>query len=272
MDKIGILPNATKDKNLKYTKELVSWLASNFDLKIFVHEEFSKILPTVGYYGDIHEICRLSDFVIVLGGDGTILDKATVCAIYDTPLVGINLGSIGYLTDVDKNDGYLAIQNILNKKYNLQKRMMVETIIAGKKHYALNDICVLKSNNAKLITFDIYINDEYIDTFRADGVIVSTPSGSTAYNLSAGGPIVKPDLDIMVITPICPYKMYSRSLVVSGSDIVKISSNDNVLVSVDGNNTTNTQKHISISKSKYQASIIKTTNLGFYDILRKKFS
>lgn len=270
MQKVGILPNISRDLNLKYTKTLTKWLQQK-NYCVFVSDNcgdvpFATVEP-------IEVICKKCNFVIVLGGDGTILEKVVTCAKYGTPLIGINLGSIGYLTDVEMPDGIQAIEKVLNNNYKTEQRILIETYINNNVYTALNDICITKVSNAKLITLDVHINTEYIDTYRADGIIVSTPTGSTAYNLSAGGPIIKPNVDAMVITPISPYKLYSRPLVISGKDTVTISSPDNLLlqVLVDGNEI-NSKHEVTIKQSSNYAKIIRTTQLNFYDILRKKFS
>lgn len=281
MTKIGILPNSEKDINLEYTKSIVLWLLKK-GYKPYIMSEFSKIIEGCIYLDNIQAICKESDFVVILGGDGTILHKSSICALYNTPLIGINLGTLGYLTDVDKVAGQVALEKIFNKEYVIERRMMLEACIEGEDitnpNIALNDICIIRGALSKIITVKLEINKQYIDTYKADGIIIASPSGSTAYNFSAGGPVIKPDLDLMVITPICPHKVYSRSSVVSGDDIISIhtegNSNDDVLISVDGKNNISLKKGqtLNISKSKYYTSIIRTNNLGFYDILRKKFS
>ncbi|MCL1995650.1 MAG: NAD(+)/NADH kinase [Defluviitaleaceae bacterium] len=263
MKTIGILPNSTRDVNLEYTKTLLKWLDSK-GYETHVGED---------YPNAAHDICKKCDFVISLGGDGTILQNAALCAKHKTPLLGINLGSIGYLTDVEMHEGKQAIEKVLVGNYHIEKRILLETQIDDCVNLALNDICVLKRDTAKMITLDVLINGEYIDTYRADGIIVATPTGSTAYNLSAGGPVIKPDLNNMVITPISPYKIYSRPLVISGEDSVVIAAHEysNAIVSVDGS-TVQLTKDIKIKKSQNTVDIIRTTTQNFYDILRGKFS
>ncbi|MCL1936714.1 MAG: NAD(+)/NADH kinase [Defluviitaleaceae bacterium] len=269
MFNIGIFPNTTRDINLEYTRNLISWLIIN-KCNIYVTECNQDLENVV--FTTIDIICKKCDFVIFLGGDGTILQKAPICAKFNIPLIGINLGSVGYLTDVDKEDGTLAIGKVLQKNYRIEKRMLIETKVKGETKTALNDICITKKDQTKLITLTIKVNGEYIDTYRGDGIIVSTPTGSTAYNLAAGGPIVKPDICAIIVTPICPYKIYSRPLVLSGDDIVTISSNDYFCtsVSVDGY-MDNLTEEITIKKSINKASIIRTHKQNFYDVLRKKF-
>lgn len=279
--KIGVLPNTDKDVNLEYTKDIVSWLLDKGHNPL-VMQRFSETLECCDYYESMHNLCKESDFVVVLGGDGTILDKAPIAALFDTPLIGINLGTLGYLTDVEKSEGKNALEKVFKGEYAIERRMMLELTLNNSKddskHIALNDICIVRGAMSRMILTNININGQYIDNYKADGVIISSPSGSTAYNFSAGGPIVKPDLDVMLITPICPHKIYSRAAVVSGNDTVSIqlddTSNEDVIISVDGKNIGGFKRNdvINISKSKYYTSIIRTNNLGFYDVLRNKFS
>ena len=275
MKKIGVLPNILRDINLEYTKDLVQWLMKK-NVSIAVLKEYENLIPNVNYATDIKNICESSDFVVSLGGDGTILDKAEICASCDTPLIGINLGGLGYMTDGGKIDGKVSIQKVLDGEFGIEKRMMIETTIEGTTYKALNDVCVTKGEITKMINFDISVNGKYIDSYRADGVIISTPSGSTAYNISAGGPVLKPDLDAIVITPISSHKLYSRSIVVSGDDEVfidlKNNSNAKAFMSADGKDAVEVNGGVKIVKSDKKVQIIKTTDVGFYDVLREKLS
>jgi NAD+ kinase len=198
--------------------------------------------------------------------------------------MGINLGTLGYLTDVEKGGWDTALKLLVNGEYKTEKRMMLEAFVLNEdKEYesygrllALNDICVLRSDISRMINAKIYVSRDYIDTYRADGIIVATPTGSTAYNLSAGGPILKPDIELIAITPICPHKIYSRSSVISAADVVciNLSPNDGAAVlSLDGQRIINLKagQNVEIRKSVLYTTIIKTSNMGFYDILREKF-
>ncbi|MCL2591869.1 MAG: NAD(+)/NADH kinase [Defluviitaleaceae bacterium] len=268
MKKIGIFVNEEKDINSNYTKEVYSWAEKNGFIPVVINTTF------------INESCSYYKYIVVLGGDGTMLSAARNFAKYNVPLIGINLGTLGYLTAADKKEGLLALEKIAKNDYKIEKRMMLEVTIDGKKsdHIALNDICVLRNSISKIISLKIWANDEYIDKYRADGIIVSTPTGSTAYNLSAGGPILKPDIELITITPICSHKIYSRPSVISAQDEVNIViddsiDNDAVLV-LDGQVRIplKPKSKIAIKKSEYYTSIIKTNNLGFYDIIRLKFN
>lgn len=279
MNKIGFVINLEKDPFLEYTKKLKDFVL-NLGYQIVVLEKFRDVLGLEYGVSDLDAVCRESDFVTVLGGDGTILTVARRACIYQTPILGINLGTLGYLADVEKNGAFRAVEKVLNNDYSIEKRMMLEIFKDGKtfencRGLALNEVCLKNNTFSRMIKFDIEINDEFIDSYRADGVIISTPTGSTAYNLAAGGPILKPDTELISITHLCPHTLYARPYVVSGSDIIKLkikNNEKNVMLFLDGHEVVSAEgeSEIIIKRSKFFTRIIKTTGLGFYDILRRK--
>ncbi len=279
MKNIGFITNIDKDPNLSHTSELVSWTEKKGN-NVFVMDIIHKKINMGISVTTTDEIYAKSDFVVVLGGDGTILRVARKAAVYSTPILGINLGTLGYLADVERNDAIEAITKVLENNYTVEKRMMLEVFmergcVSHDIYLALNEVCITNLSFSRMITLDIQINGKYVDTVRADGIIVSTPTGSTAYNLSAGGPILSPETELMTITHICPHTLYTRPIVVSGDDEVniKVKGNfNNIQFTCDGQNG---QPLIDgdvvvIKKSDYCTNIIKTTNLSFYDILRRK--
>lgn len=279
MKKIGFITNIDKDPDLSHTRELSLW-AIEKGCNVLLNSSLSKRLNIGEPMNSTDEIYEKPDFVVVLGGDGTILRVARKASIYGTPILGINFGTLGYLADVERSDGKIAIEKVLNGDYKIEKRMMLEAYIergciSHDTQLALNEVCVSNSNFSRMISLSVEVNDEYINTFRADGIIVSTPTGSTAYNLSAGGPILNTNTELMTITHICPHALYARPIVVSGDDVIKIKiagDYSNTQVTFDGQNDDRVKSGdtIVIRKSKYQTSIIKTTNLSFFDILRRK--
>ena len=228
-----------------------------------------------------YELYSKSDFIIVLGGDGTLLDTGRKAAKFGTPLLGINMGTMGFLATADGSEAETAIEKVLNGEYKIEKRLMLESEIISdtdnpKQYIAVNDVCISRGVFTKITEYNIYVNEEYLATFRADGIIISTPTGSTAYNLSAGGPVLKPDIACMVITPICPHSLHSRSIVVSADDTVRIEasfgSNGDIIMSMDGQTSVilNNGDIINVRKSANSINIIKTNTRSFYEILRKK--
>lgn len=276
---VGFITNIDKDPELIHTSELIHWTIEQ-GCDVLLSSELCKKIGAGTPMYSTDEIYEKADFVVVLGGDGTILRVARKAAKCKIPILGINFGTLGYLADVEKADGKTAIKNVLEGNYKIEERMMLEAYIergcvSHDIQLALNEVCVSNATFSRMIKLSVEVNDEYINTFRADGIIVSTPTGSTAYNLSAGGPILNTNTELMTITHICPHALYARPIVVSGNDIIKIKvagDYSNTLVTFDGQNSVGVKNGdtIVIRRSKYYTNIIKTTNLSFFDILRRK--
>lgn len=276
--KIGFVTNIEKDPTLQETKKMVDFVLKK-GCEVYVSETFSDVHPDV-IATSSSEMYKSVDFVVVIGGDGTILRVARSAAIFDTPILGINFGTLGYLADVEKVNAIDAIEKVLNGDFTIENRMMLEPYVergcvSHEINLALNEVCITNSVYSRMIKLSVEVNGEYFDTFRADGIIVSTPTGSTAYNLSAGGPILSPHTELMTITHICPHTLYARPFVIDGNDVVRIrvqSNYNNVQMSCDGQSTVQMKNDdvIVVKKSRYVTRIIKTTNMNFYDILRRK--
>lgn len=276
--KIGFVTNIEKDPTLQETKKMVDFVLKK-GCEVYVPENFSDVHPDV-IATSSSEMYKSVDFVVVIGGDGTILRVARSAAIFDTPILGINFGTLGYLADVEKINAIDAIEKVLNGDFTIENRMMLEPYVergcvSHEINLALNEVCITNSVCSRMIKLSVEVNGEYFDTFRADGIIVSTPTGSTAYNLSAGGPILSPHTELMTITHICPHTLYARPFVIDGNDVVRIrvqSNYNNVQMSCDGQSTVQMKNDdvIIVKKSRYVTRIIKTTNMNFYDILRRK--
>ncbi|HIY03974.1 MAG TPA: NAD(+)/NADH kinase [Candidatus Anaerotignum merdipullorum] len=282
MKKIGILPNVEKDKDLAVTKRLIQYIRE----RGCTPQLIEKVAEKAGYpeYAQNEEMLyRCSDFLISLGGDGTLLGVSRKSAPYATPILGINLGTLGFLTAEEKNRAEYAIDKVLAGSYKLEKRMMLSASVMTKEKringmLALNDICITRGLLYKILEFNIFVNEEYVDTLRADGVIICTPTGSTAYNLSAGGPVLKADAQIIAITPISAHTLTSRSIVVSAEDVVTVEVNPreetDFTVSADGQDawTLQGKNVVQVKKAEEYASIIKINPQSFYDVLRHKLS
>lgn len=271
---VGIIANEDRDIGYEYTKKVVEFLNEKDITPIVLKKMGLSNMKVVEY--DINALVAESDFVITLGGDGTMLRLAQQTDFFGTNILGINLGNLGYLTDCEAHDGLESIQKVLDGNYHIEKRMMLQCKFGDKVYQALNDVCIIKGVNSKIISIDVEINNSSLDKFRADGIIISTPTGSTAYNLSAGGPVLKPDGNMIAITPVAPHSLYSRPVVVSSSDKIKIKVENciinDVVVVIDGNNVHNIKKNeqLLIEKSEYYTNIIKTTDYNFYDVLKLK--
>lgn len=280
MLKIGIVPNTNYDIGFKFTREIAEWLKEhNAKPYLIENEDLPENLKDI-VVGE-EQFYDVADFLLVLGGDGTILHSAYKSAISNVPIMGINIGNLGYLTDVDKKHSFDGLHNLIEGNYVLEKRMMltVSDKAENKKFEALNEISILRGSRVRLVSVKLSINDEYIDTYRGDGVLISTPTGSTAYNLSAGGPILKPDGEMIAITQVAPHTLYARPFVVPSSDIVTVENAEEggIEIFADGHQRFILTKGnaIYIKKSKYYTTIVKThkeKNMGFYDVLREKLN
>ncbi|HFQ82313.1 MAG TPA: NAD(+)/NADH kinase [Desulfobacterales bacterium] len=223
------------------------------------------------------------DLLIILGGDGTLLHVAGEASRYGIPVVGINLGDLGFLTEVSKDERYEALEAILHNRFAIEHRLLLKTrLISGGRpsdwRMALNDVVISKGNIDRLIQLDSWANDNYITTYRADGLIFSTPTGATAYNLSAGGPIVHPALQSILITPICPFMLDSRPLLVAPETILTARLKDgrrqDVKVLVDGQSAWDIHQDdtIEIQASEYYLKLIASSKKDYFEILRNKLN
>jgi NAD+ kinase len=264
MKKIAFFTNVYRDPDC----------AATMSLQTFVRQMGHKVAS---------EADENPDFMVVLGGDGTMLAAARRAAPHGTPLLGINLGKIGYLADVDAESAMLSLQKLLDGDFTIEQRMMLKVTLGGstnsngKEFLALNDIVVHRGQNPRPINIRLDINGKFMDEFCADGVIVATPTGSTAYNLSAGGPLLKPDARMIAITPICSHSLTGRPTVVSCADKITISIKSLAMTSIvcDGESMSagmgnGEDLQLFVQSSKCTTNIVRTHNLSFYETFRNK--
>ncbi len=217
--------------------------------------------------------------VIVLGGDGTMLRAARMIGAYDIPLIGINLGTLGFLTEVEETNVFKALDRLLSDNYIIENRIMIEGTIGGKTYHSLNDIVITRAGFSRVIGLNVYVNGQLLDTYEADGIIVATPTGSTGYNLSAGGPIISPKSKVIVVTPISPHSLTSKSIVFDCLDEIKIeiikkrkTQDTEAIVSFDGENSIGlgTGDIVTARTSARTLRLIKMYDVNFYSVLRDK--
>ncbi len=218
---ILLIVNQQKDKNFELANDIIKIIDGRAN--IYVPENASNDILKGVYYIKECDYKKM-DIFLVLGGDGTLLSISKLAAELDIPVIGVNLGRLGFLSEIEKENIKSDIEKLISGDFQIQERMMLEASLNNKKKVnALNDIIFARANSMlKILDFDVYLDDELVDNFKADGVIISTPTGSTAYSLSAGGPIVDPSMNVIIITPICPHKMYSRTIIVSADKKVQI--------------------------------------------------
>ncbi len=273
MKKIALIVNFDKNNALAVATELINLLKGKAE--IYCSEECTPFLPYVTPKKD-DELFSLCPIVAVLGGDGTIIATAKRCAPYKNILVGINIGNLGYLSTIESTNLSKAATLLLSDDihYNDRYMLSVRVYSNGKeiaRHHALNEIVIARAANSRLMDFTAYSQDKPLCSYRADGMIVSTPTGSTAYSLSAGGPVVSPDAEVMLITPICPHMLKARSIVLPLNPI-KIQASEVAELAVDGQTfqTIDKSDYIIVEKSESFARLVHNKELSFYDIIQKK--
>jgi len=281
MTKIGIIANKNKDKDLKFADNLKNLIRDRGGDYIF-DEDSAESLALDSSVHNTDSIIRNADVVFSLGGDGTLLRAARQMEFADKPILGINLGTLGYLTQTDKEHVSRAVDRIFAGDYHIEKRMTLKADIFSSKgellftDTALNDIAITRAFLSSLVRLKMYINDEFVDSISGDGLIIATPTGSTAYSMSAGGPLVDPLLNNIILTPICPHNLYSKSIVTSGDYCVKIviCGNDNYksTISVDGQKgySIDEETIIECTKGNRSVNLIKFSNKYYFNVLRTK--
>ncbi len=249
---------------IKLAMELINFLKSK-NIPYYIEEHLLNYIS-----GEVIDIEKVSHLVAI-GGDGTILRAARLANGNAIPIVPINMGKIGFLAEFEKEEAKEILDKVIKGEYEIEKRLKLSCIVNNKKlPSALNDVVIITKNPAKILHFEIYINDVLVEEVRADGIIVSTPTGSTAYSLSAGGPIVEPCIKCFIISPICPFKLSSRPLVISSENKIriKLKSNKSALIAIDGNIEKEITKkdNVILKKSDEYSYFIKGKN--FYKKLK----
>ncbi|MDA8235222.1 MAG: NAD(+)/NADH kinase [Clostridia bacterium] len=277
---IGLVVNLDKPKGLEIAQTMVNWLEEQGMEVILAQKD-----PCDYTKGDVQcfdeEAMSRVDCVIVLGGDGTLLQTARFVAPDGVPIFGINFGQLGFLTEIEVPDIFPALEKLLQGVYQVEERMMLEAVVwrngqEVERSNALNDVVITKGAFARLIKLEAYVNGEHATTFPADGVVIATPTGSTAYSLSAGGPLVPPSLELMLLTPICPHALTSRPLVISPASEVKIvlvSNQGPVMLTMDGQHGFQLEQfdEVVIKRAFYRAKFVKLKGRSFFQVLREKF-
>lgn len=291
MNQFYIITNSEKDKNLETTKQIYDYLTAHGKSctvreyqkteKVCLNQE--KVQKEVGYT-NADWIPEGTQCILVLGGDGTLIQAARDTVDRGIPLLGINLGNLGYLAEIEKSGIVDALDSLMADAYTLEPRMMLEGTVCRKgsgdiHNLALNDIVVNRAGALRVIDYEIYVNGEFLNRYSADGIIVSTPTGSTGYSLSAGGPIVSPMASMIVVTPICPHTLTARSIVLSGEDQVAIRlgsgrrvEREEAFATFDGEVSVPiaTGDYVEIRKSEKTADILKISKISFLEVLRNK--
>lgn len=266
--KFGVFTNIFKDPQLEQTRNIVKILERSGQ-EFCICGDAANILPEISC-ADNENI----DVIIVLGGDGTMLSAAGKYA-GTAELLGINLGRIGFLMDADINEAEAAINRVISGDYFIEERMMITAEACGRHVSALNEIAVSQSVVQKPVTLGVYVNDMFYDDLFCNGVLVTTPTGSTAYSLSAGGPVILPTLDVLLINPVCPHSLRNQKVVIGADDIVRIEAkSEHIVVSADAYSTFELapSDSVIIKKAELKAQLIRLERTNFYALLTEKLA
>lgn len=268
---IALFPNTGK-KEAQEKAHLVSIFLKNRGITVAAEDHVASIYEAI-------PLSTLSpekiDFSISLGGDGTILRVLHEHPMIQAPILAINLGSLGFMADIPVDEIYPSLENLLQGRYQIQSRIVMEGTSMGENYFAVNDIVVHRAQNPCLIDLAIYVDDQHLNTFSADGVILATPSGSTAYSLAAGGPILTPELDAFVLTPICPHTISNKPIVLLPKHELRIeytSPHAPIEVTYDGflSNFISTGSNVRITRSKRTFRLVTMPNHDYFSTLRTK--
>ena len=276
--KVGIVVKPNSPEALSTAHELSDWLRKNGveqagDVLVWSEKEEIDADDRVG-------TAEKADLFVVLGGDGTMISTARMVADDNVLVLGINYGSLGYLTDFRIEEMFPALEAIFRGEYEIDPRVMLraehwrgdEELGGGR---VLNDVVINKAALARIIEIEVSLNGQFVNSFRADGLIVATPTGSTAYNLSAGGPIIYPSMNAVVLTPICPFTLTNRPIVVPDDAEIELKlmhENEGVVLTLDGQigHTMHSGDRVRIRKSRTTFNLVQPQNRNYFDVLRNK--
>ena len=280
MKTIGLIVNMKKQNAVMLIEKIID-LIEKQNCSAVMPETIAAALGLPKYGWPPQDLAK-TDCLVVLGGDGTLLVSARKAAPSGIPVLGVNMGNLGFLTEVDVPDLTEALEKLIRGEYVIEERMMLDAGVYRNgtlvwQSLALNDTVISKGAFARLIYLETLVDEEYVTTYPADGLIVATPTGSTAYSLSAGGPLVPPNLELMLVTPICPHLLWARPLVIGAESRVKVnilSELDEIMLTLDGQYGFKLQKKDSVvlSRSPHRAKFIRLKPSRFFYLLREKLS
>jgi len=276
---IGLFAKTHRTDFSEQFLEVIKWLESK-GCEVLTDEEVVEKFRLGNQRGVAKtEIPALADALVVFGGDGTMLSVARLVREHTCPILGVNLGSLGFLTEVTLDRVYTDLQALLDGEYRLESRCLLEANLRSKSgetqtFQALNDVVINKVALARVISVDAYFDGQFIANFVADGIIVSTPTGSTAYSLSAGGPIIYPSLELILVTPICPHTLTNRPLIIPPDYQMRfvLRSGEDVMLTIDGQLGVEFKEgdEVVCTRSPFRVELIRPSERGFFDTLREK--
>ena len=290
---IAVIPNEKKDPDFERTKNLIEYLLKigESGINIFVNEIYQQkinncMLKYRIKYANEEDLYKSCDLLVALGGDATMLRTAAKASRLRKPVIGVNLGRIGFMSEIELDEIHL-FERVFAGDFKIENRMMIDAEIiknakgAGEAQIiqnigsALNDAVITNGVMAKLIEMDLFCDGVKITHYRADGVIIAPPTGSTAYSMSAGGPFIDPNIECLCVTPICPYSLSGRPIIFSHDSVLELrTASDEVYLTVDGQINVKLSEGdvVRVKKSQFAAKLLSVKNHGFFDVIRAKIS
>lgn len=276
MNHFFIISNADKDQGLTLTKKMKTHVEANGGtagyFAAYPGDEQKKSLKP-------EDVPSETECIFVLGGDGTLIRTARDLVSLNIPLIGVNMGTLGYLCELEESTVFEAVEQIMAGRFVTEERMMICGSKGNRSEIALNDIVIHMSESLQIAKLIVYVDGRYLATYNADGIVIATPTGSTGYSMSAGGPIIEPDANMMLLTPINPHALNAKSIVLSAKDKIAVElgtrrrqKDEEISVSLDGDRTFTlvVGERIEISQSELKTKILKLTSRSFLEILQKK--
>lgn len=275
----------SNNENISEHIQLLFDKLNEYKTEILIYEPFYKFLQqkiqingAVKTFNSHADLSKDTDCMLSLGGDGTFLETLTYVRNSGIPVLGINTGRLGFLANVAKNEIYDAIEAVMHKKFSIEQRSLLSVTapnnLFGEVNYALNELTIFKKDSSSMITIHTYINGDYLNSYFADGLIIATPTGSTAYSLSCGGPLVMPGSQNFVITPIAPHNLNVRPLVISDNNVIKLKvegRSSHYLASLDSRNEIiDSSVELTLKKADFDLNLIKLENQNFFNTIRNK--
>lgn len=277
MDRIHIVCKRQKEEALSAAREIIEKYSGS--VEVFVNEEAANRLAYQRVF-ELEHVGEDARLIIVLGGDGTLLSVARQLKGKEVPILGVNLGGLGFLTEISMEELPDMLASFLNGRYSLSKRAMLSVGVKRKGEQVfdisvLNDAVITKDALARIIDIETYVNEEYLTTYRADGLILSTATGSTGYSLAAGGPILHPALSHIVVTPICPHMLTNRPIILTEDAALRamlLSKDERVILTLDGQVGFPLEfaDEVTITRSPYSVYLVTSGSRGYFEVLRTK--
>ncbi|MDD5723284.1 MAG: NAD(+)/NADH kinase [Syntrophales bacterium] len=270
--RVGVIANSSKEKAPEYALRLAGWLSER-GVEVIFEEEIAAKIHMPGVPGN--DLASAVDILVVFGGDGTLLMAARLAMGSDVSILGINMGGFGFMTVVNLDEMLGAMELILDGKCKTSQRMMLSVSVEGAQHPALNDVVINRGNLSRMVNLETFVDGKYLSTFKADGLIISTPTGSTAYSLSSGGPIVLPELNSIIVNPICPHTLTNRPLVLPPDSVIEVivwTKEGKASVTLDGQDLfmLKSGDRVGIQKSKNHINLVESPHRDYLEILRTK--